>query len=296
MFEIRHLRAFRAIAEELHFGKAARRLNMTQPPLSQLLKQLEVDIGEKLLNRTTRSVELTPAGRAFLTSTCAIIDAAEAAPRVARRVALGETGRLTIGFVSSAAYVFLPQMIHAFRFAFPEVELSFKEMLSTRQIDELRKSIIDIGLVRRLAPGSDLDARVVWRESFVVAVPLLHPLSCKEAIHVHELNGQPFITFGPDDSPYFSEKVEKLMSQHNARPVVVQRAALHTILAFVEAGIGIALVPESASSMSLTNTRFIKLAGAKPKDAIEITAVWLKGEQPVLVRNWLSAVAPIYKS
>ena len=293
MFELRHLRAFCAIAEELHFGKAARRLNMTQPPLSQMLKQLEAVVGEKLLNRTTRSVELTAAGAAFLTSARSIIDAAEAAPRVARRVALGESGRLNIGFVSSAAYEFLPSMIQVYRKMYPDVELGFKEMVSTRQMDELRRSAIDIGLVRRHPAGGDLESRTVWRESLVVAVPSTHPLSRNETIAVKALDGEPFIAFGPDDSPYFSEKVAQLLSLHGARPRVVQRAAIHTILAFVEAGIGIALVPESTGSMSAKNMRFIKLAGTEPKDAIELTAVWIKGQESVLIRNWLSAIEPI---
>lgn len=296
MYELRHLRAFRAIAEELHFGRAARRLHMTQPPLSQLLKQLENAIGEKLLNRTTRTVELTPAGREFLVHARAILEAADKAPLEAKRAASGEAGQLTIGFVPSAAYQFLPRMIRAYRQAYPDVRLYFREMVSTRQFDELGRGKIDIGLVRHPIANRRLESRVVWRESFVVAVPSSHPFGDKDAISIKALDLEPFITYGAEDSTYFSAKVERLLSLHAVRPRIVQRAAIHAILAFVEAGIGIALVAESAKSVSLANIRFLTLTDTQQDDDVELLAAWVKNQQSVLIKNWLAVTGTISRA
>src|SRR5690349_10318065 len=148
MFELRHLHAFIAIAEELHFGRAARRLHMTQPPLSQSLRQLEAGLGTLLLRRTTRSVELTAAGKVFLARARTVLREAQDAAQAARRAASGEEGRLVIGFVPSAAFALLPRMIRAYRASYPRVGLDFIEMTTLPQSEALRRSRIDVALMR----------------------------------------------------------------------------------------------------------------------------------------------------
>src|SRR5689334_5740766 len=146
--ELRHLRYFLAVAEELHFGRAATRLGIAQPPLSQQIRQLEQELGATLLNRTKRRVELTPAGRAFLEHTRQILAETERAKRVARRAGRGEIGRLAIGFVSSADLDVLPRVLRAWRERFPDVEVELHALLTAAQVDALGRGRLDVGFIR----------------------------------------------------------------------------------------------------------------------------------------------------
>ncbi|MGY3457735.1 DNA-binding transcriptional LysR family regulator [Bradyrhizobium sp. LM3.4] len=148
MFDLNQLRCFVTVAEELHFGRAAARLNMTQPPLSRQIQVLEHIIDAPLLERTSRSVRLTPAGRSFLPEARRILKLAESASQVARRIALGKTGSLKIGFTAAAAYGFLPELVAACRAKLPEVDFSLKEMVSGDQFEALSSGQIDAGLLR----------------------------------------------------------------------------------------------------------------------------------------------------
>lgn len=288
MFEFRHLRAFAAIGEELHFGRAAQRLRMTQPPLSQLLKQLESQVGTQLVRRTTRHVELTPAGSLFLERARAILSDAQRATRDAARAADGHAGKLVCGFVPSASYQFLVPMITAFRRDFPDVELQFQEMTSGRQIEALRRATIDIAIVRTPSAAENFEKAVVLREPMVVALPNAHPLARKPTITLNELRAQKMIAFDPDESPYFSCRLQDLFAGN--QPTVVQHAVLPSMLAFVAAGVGVALVPASVQSAAPAAVTFRPLRAKHPP--IELTAVWLRDNQTVLIRNWLSVVVP----
>jgi DNA-binding transcriptional LysR family regulator len=149
MFDLSQLRCFVAVAEELHFGRAAQRLNMTQPPLSRQVKLLEHIIGATLLERTSRSVRLTPSGRSFLPEAKRILKMAESAAEVARRIAHGKVGSIKIGYTAVTAYSFLPRLVTACRAQFPEIDLSLKEMVSGDQIEALATGQIDIALLRQ---------------------------------------------------------------------------------------------------------------------------------------------------
>lgn len=290
MFELRHLRAFVAIGEELHFGRAAQRLRMTQPPLSQLLKQLESQVGAQLVRRTTRHVELTPSGSLFLERARAILSAAQHAARDAARAADGHAGKLVCGFVPSAAYQFLVPMITAFRKDFPDVELQFREMTSGRQLEALRRATIDIAILRTPSVAANFDKAVVLREPLVVALPNAHPLAGRTAITLHELRAQKMVAFDPDESPYFSRRLHDLFAEDGTQPIIVQHAVLPSMLAFVAAGVGVALVPASVQSAAPAAVTFKPLRAKHPP--IELAAVWLRDNKTVLIRNWLRVVAP----
>src|SRR5690348_12762130 len=156
--ELRHLRYFIAVAEELHFRRAAERLHMSQPPLSQQIRQLEEEVGAQLLTRNQRKVELTAAGAAFLVRAREILDAVEDAARHARRVQRGEVGRLAVGFVGSAMYTFVPELLQSFREQFPDVTLRLQELGTTEQLRQLDDGRLDVGFIR--APRTHPDLRI----------------------------------------------------------------------------------------------------------------------------------------
>jgi DNA-binding transcriptional LysR family regulator len=182
MFDLSQLRCFVAVAEELHFGRAAARLNMTQPPLSRQIQVLEHIIDAPLLERTSRSVKLTPAGRSFLPEARRILKLAETASQVARRIALGKSGSLKIGYTAAASYGFLPDLISACRARLPEVDFSLKEMVSGEQLEALGSGQIDAGLLRPPIARPELATRRVLAEPLLAAIPKKHPLAARETL------------------------------------------------------------------------------------------------------------------
>ncbi len=175
--ELRHLRYFVAVAEELHFGRAAQRLQMAQPPLSQQIRQLEQELGVELLYRTKRTVRLTEAGLAFLHQARQILVQSEQAIEVAQRASRGEVGRLAIGFVGSATYSLLPTAVRSFRHQFPDVRLMLHEMTTSEQIEALHDDRIQVGFIRPPISDDKLSVETVLQESFVAVLPEAHPLA-----------------------------------------------------------------------------------------------------------------------
>ena len=197
MFDLNQLRCFVTVAEELHFGRAAVRLNMTQPPLSRQIQVLEHIIDAPLLERTSRSVRLTPAGRSFLPEARRILKLAESASQVARRIAMGKTGSLKIGYTAAAAYGFLPELIAACRARLPEVDFSLKEMVSGDQLEALGSGQIDAGLLRPPIARPELATRRVLAEPLLAAIPKKHPLASAATVAIKDFDGQPFVMYSP---------------------------------------------------------------------------------------------------
>ena len=197
MFDLNQLRCFVTVAEELHFGRAAARLNMTQPPLSRQIQVLEHIIDAPLLERTSRSVKLTPAGRSFLPEARRILKLAESASQVARRIALGKTGSLKIGYTAAASYGFLPDLISACRARLPEVDFSLKEMVSGEQLEALASGQIDAGLLRPPIARPELATRRVLAEPLIAAIPKKHPLAARDTLSVKDFDDQPFVMYSP---------------------------------------------------------------------------------------------------
>ena len=183
--EIRQLHAFVAVGEELHFGRAAARLHMAQSPLSQLIRRLEADVGTPLLRRTTRRVELLPAGEVLLERAHAILAAASAAEEDARAAASGELGRLAIGFTGSMTYALLPHLAKALRAELPRVRLDLRgEMLTPAQVEGLLEGALDVALLRPPVDHADLVVEPVGVEPLVAALPADHPLAVHERLPV----------------------------------------------------------------------------------------------------------------
>ena len=247
MFEISQLRCFVAVAEELHFTRAAERLNMTQPPLSRQIRLLEHSVGVILIERSSRAVTLTAAGKAFLPEATRILRLAQEAAVKARRTATGEQGMLSIGFSAASGYSLLPEVVRGIRQACPEVALNLKELVSTAQVEALNAGEIDLALMRPHTINSELESVLMVTESLMLAVqageahdwPAEPTLGC--------LHGRPFIMYSPYEARPFYQMLSERFAREGVVPDVVEHIGqVHTMLALVGAGLGAALIAEGA--------------------------------------------------
>lgn len=274
MLDLNHLRSFVAVAEELHFGRAARRLGMTQPPLSRHIQLLEAGLGVRLLERTSHSVALTPAGQVFLPEARALLGASERASQLVRQAAQKHgSGTLTIGFIGSSTYDFLPSILSRARAELPNTELVLKEMLGSAQIDALQLGRIDLGLIRPSPSPLAYTSSCVLREGMALALPQGHPLTSGRWPSLHDLEGEPFIMYSPD-SPYMHALLSTAFAAAGIRPRVVQAVSqAQTILSLVSTGMGLALVPEDTRKACFGDV-VIRPIGSTPELAAELHAIW----------------------
>lgn len=257
MFELAQLRCFTTVATELNFRRAAERLNMTQPPLSRQIQLLEHHLGVALFTRSTRSVALTAAGRAFFVEAQNLLERAQQAAASAKRFAEGDIGSVTISFVGSAVYEFLPKVIAEARLKQPQVKISLEEMNTYQQHEAMRARRIDLGIVRSplLQPGFATECLV--REPFVLAVPSTHRLATAETVSVSDLDGEPFLMYSHAAYPPFNELLTGMFRSARVAPQYVQwLGSSLTILALVNAGMGLALVPRCAASVVFKGVTF----------------------------------------
>lgn len=271
--ELRHLRYAVAVADTLHFGRAARALNISQPPLSQQIRDLERELGVTLFARTRRSVELTPAGHVFLERARRLLGDATALVDATRRAARGELGDLSIGFVHSAGYGIVPRVVRAFRRRCPEVGLRLHEATPAEQAAALEAGRIDLGLARRAEFGAGLHTEVILREPFLLALPRQHPAAQRAPARLEDFAGEPFIAFPRERAPAFHQALMGLCLRAGFAPRVTQEVnTIHTALGLVGAGIGIAMVPASAIEIGPPNVAFIPL---RDEDAVaELLMIW----------------------
>ena len=257
--EIHQLRCFVAVAEELHFGRAAARLHMTQPPLSRQIQLLEHGLGVLLLERSNRQVRLTPAGQSFLEDARHILQIAEQASHSARRIAHGEAGRLTLGFTAVGAYNVIPQLLLHAGEQLPDVELILREQVSSEQVHSLEANLIDVGFVRQIVPATSVEYSLLTAERFVAAVPAGHRLAGRDRVAPADFNGEPFLTYSFREGRYFHDKIATLFASCDVNPNYLhQLGQTHSILGLVNVGLGCALVPSSAKILRLQNIRFIE--------------------------------------
>lgn len=263
--ELRHLRYFEAVAEELHFTHAAERLNISAPSLTQQIQSLERDLGVVLLRRTKRSVSLTEAGRRFLEEARATLRQAEQAALVARQTARGEIGRVEIGYVTSASCLgLIPNVVAEFRRLNPYVDLQLHRMETVRQLAALVEGRIDLGFLRppnRYPIG--LTGMLVWRQAFVVAVPKDHPLAGETRIRTSLLAGEPLIASSVELELGFGGQIQEIAAEGKFTPRIVGRAPdILTILTLVSSGFGLAFVPESFRAVAMPGVVYRSLAGS----------------------------------
>lgn len=244
--ELRHLRYFRTVAAELHFGRAAEKLHMAQPPLSHQIRQLETEIGFELFNRTKRSIALTPAGQAFSIEVELIFQQLTQAIEIGRKTSRGELGKISIGFVGSATYNILPSLLHQFCDRYPEVQIELHELTTDRQLIWLKSGRIDLGLMRPPIGDPNLCSKIVFQESFVVAVPTTHDLAQLEAIDLVALATVPFILFPRHIAPGLYDPIISLCQAAGFSPQVAQECIqIQTIVSLVSANLGVSILPAS---------------------------------------------------
>lgn len=258
--DLRQLQYFTVLAETLNFHRAAERLNISQPPLTVAIRKLEEELGVKLFERGPRGVTLTAAGEAALESARAALAHAAQVRQTAREGALGERGRLNVGFVGSAVYELLPRLIPAYRRRYPNVDLVLEESTSVDIARKIRSQQLDVGLVRLpLLDVSGLDTQVVEVDELVVAVPSGSPLAQRSSLALSQLADEPFILF----SRISVLSTVILMACHAAgfTPRIAQEATqVHTILSLVQSGLGAALVPSKATRLVPERVKLLRLA------------------------------------
>jgi DNA-binding transcriptional LysR family regulator len=275
MFELRQLRCFVAVAEELHFGRAALRLHMTQPPLSRQVQLLEHHLNAQLLERNNRNVKLTSAGRHFVREAQMILRLAESASLSVRRIARGDAGTVTVGFTASSGYRFMPGMIARCRERLPNVALTLKEMVTMEQLEAISSGRLDLALLRPHAPNDDLDSLCVAREPLVAALPASHALAQGRLPMLSDFDRAPFVMYTPLEARYFHDLVADTFSHAGVRPEYTQYTSqIHSMLALVRAGLGVALVPEAATHLRFDGVVFRQVRKSRAAHLVELYLTW----------------------
>ncbi len=271
--ELRQLRYFIAVAEELHFRRAAARLHISQPPLSQQIARLEEELGCRLLSRTRRRVELTAAGEAFLRDARAMLDELDVAVATARRIETGQAGLLRVNFVGSALLSIVPGIIQRFRRGRPSVEIELRERSTLEQLRALAGGLVDVGLVRPPIDTDDvLAAEVVMRERTVAAIPSGHPLARRTRVSLRSLAAEPLVLFPREQAPGFHDLLTGRLAATGTSPHVVQYAPeMTTIIGLVAAGIGVSPVPASVARLGLDGVTYRPLTGAPDTELLAVT-------------------------
>lgn len=283
MIEISHLRCFIAVAEELHFGRAAARLNMTQPPLSRQIQLLERDMGCKVFQRTSRSVVMTEAGRALLPEARRVLRLVESARNMARDISFGRAGVVRCGFTAATAYRFMPALIRKMADRIPGSSLELREMVSFRQIAALDAGELEIALLRPSIDSQRYHGRLVAREKLVLALPAGHPLCARDTVRWTDLDGIDFIMYDSVEAKYFDDLVSRVFTVERVWPNVVQRLTqFHSILSLVRVKVGAAIVPESARILEISDVEYRSFADGSSPDA-ELMILWRKDNQNPLV-------------
>jgi DNA-binding transcriptional LysR family regulator len=276
--ELRHLRYFVAVADELHFGRAAEKLHISQPPLSMQIRSLENELGVALLNRTRRHVSLTRAGQAFLQDARQILEKTDQAVLTARRAGRGEIGELAVGFISVADYNLLPLVLREFRRRYPMVSLSLKEATTDTQMEDLREGRIDVGFLLPPVTEPAIESVPVLREPLIAALPERHPLAARSgAIPLGKLANSPFIITPRHMAPGLYDDIVSFCHAAGFSPQVTQEAIqMQTVISLVSAEMGVALIPRSLRNLKRTGVVYKSLKEKSPMS--EIHLAWRSGD------------------
>lgn len=283
MFEMSQLRCFVAVAEELHFNRAAERLNMTQPPLSRQIRLLEHHVGTQLLDRTSRKVRLTAAGRSFFPDAARLLRMAEEATATARRISRGDVGTLSIGFTAATGYSLLPELVRLVRKLLPGVTLTLKEMVSSQQLEALANGQLDLGLIRPHARHEELDTIEMVCEGLVLAMPEAEASEWPDRPTLVDLQGKPFLQYSPFEAQYFHNLVNRVFEHGGVVPTIVEYVSqIHTMLALVQSGIGVALIPEAALRLQFQGTVMRHFQTNPPKPVVTMCTFRPDNDNPAL--------------
>lgn len=291
--ELRHLRYFVTVAEELHFGRAAERLGIAQPPLSQQIKALEQELQVRLLLRTKRRVRLTSAGEIFLNESKEVLAKAEQAVRAAQRAARGEIGELAVGFVSSAVYGKVMWIFNKMRERYPDVSLTLQDLSSEEQVTAMKAYRLDVGFVRPPVPtAKSLEMRVIWREPLVVVLPRGHRLAKRKVVALGELAEEPFLQVPSYYAPGFHEQLMRHCHAAGFSPKTIQEArSAPTIVNLVAGGMGISILPASLQSLQREGVVYRPIA--PPAPTTDLAVMWRPEDDSPCLRSFLDIVRQV---
>jgi DNA-binding transcriptional LysR family regulator len=273
MFTLDQVRAFVVVAEELHFGRAAERLQMTQPPLSRQIQKLERALGVRLFERDNRRVELTTAGETFLTEARRILALASGALEQAQRIQAGSAGTVRIGFTAVSTFSVLTTLLSLLSEAYPDIHLDLFEMVTSEQISKLIDGELDLGLARPPFDKTAFASRLVYREELLLAVPSGHRLShLRRPVTAEDLVNEPLIMYSPIKARYFYDLVVRLFPI-TSENVVHSVSQVLTMLWLVAGGRGIAFVPASSSRLGIPGVTLRSIDG-QPAQPVELHLLW----------------------
>lgn len=276
-----HLRCFVAVAEELHFGRAARRVDMLPAALGRNIRLLEEALGTRLFHRTTRNVSLSPDGAAILQDVTALIARADALAKRFRQAGRSRARTLRVGAIDTAAAGLIPMLLQDFRAHHPAIAVSLREDKTIRLLPKLLSGAVDLAFVR---PPERRDKRIVFynlfHESAVVAVPAAHPLGQRRTLSIRSLVGQPLIVPDRRSRPHSHDLTIKLFGAAGLPPTIGQVAEeKQTIVNLVAADIGLAIIPRWASRLAVPGVRYIKLTGPTEQSILPLAAAWVRGSR-----------------
>lgn len=288
--DLRHLRYFVAVAEERHFSRAAQRLHVSQPPLSQQIQALEAELGVPLFTRGRGGVQRTAAGDALLPLARGILDAVEHAMTQTRRVGRGETGRLTVGFAGSMPFTdIMPRLLRDYRAAWPQVTLDLREQPSQAQIDDLLAHRLDLGFIRptTLMHDARLATLVVQREPLLAAVHSDHPLAAQARVSLADLRDQPFVLYSASLGSGLREQTLALCAQAGFAPRIAQEVhEMPTLIGLISAGLGVGIVAASMQRAQLPFVTYLRLHDENV--TTDVLLAWRRDDDTPPLRNFLA--------
>jgi DNA-binding transcriptional LysR family regulator len=288
IMDLRRLRYFVATSEELHFGRAAKRLGMSQPPLSMQIRALERELGVTLFDRDRRNVALTVAGEVLLCETRRILAALDHAKLVTQRAAQGLHGALSVGFITPAEYSFLPRLVRTFRQQYPGVTLQLREAMTDTQIEELKRGALDVGLLSGTVDGPGFSCQVIWSEPLVAAIPRKHALAVRAApFSVKRLAGEELVMFPREIAPVLFDEILGFCRSGGFSPRITQEARqTQTIISLVSAGLGIAITPASIRHLERKGVVYRTFRERTP--IVRVSAVWSNDRPSQAVINFVA--------
>ena len=290
---LKRLRYFVAVAEELHFGRAADRLHMSQPPLSQQIQLLERELDTALFDRSTRRVTLTDAGAFLYPEAVRLLAAADGVDHLMEQHRHGGAGTLRVGFVDSAAYEVMPRVLSEYRRRWPRVGYELHTMSSDEQVQALREGRIDLGIGRAAADSRNVEATLVMHEPLLVAVGASHRLGAAPQARLRDLLGEPIIGFDRRVSPSLHAVLAGMLGTEGvAYDPIIEATEYATILGFVAAGEGIAIVPASVQTFRPPDLHYVTLQDRSA--SVRLLLLTRAGEPPPLVAQALDVVAELY--
>jgi DNA-binding transcriptional LysR family regulator len=288
MIDLRQLRYFVTLAETLHFGRAAERLHVSQPPLSRQIAALEADLGVRLLERNSRTAALTHAGARFLEDARAVLGMFDQACRNARMADRGEMGELSIGFMMHAAYTVVPALTRRFMAGYPGVHLSLREVVPSTLPDDLLAGRFDAGILFSPGPVRGLESRVIHREHLCLAVPAGHRLASAEVVAASDLEGEAMIVTPTEVAPTLRAVIAEFCRSGGFAPVIRLEASLQqTIVSLVAEGLGVALVPSSMRRLSVGG---VVLREVEKAPEVEQVVAWKVGNLNPALGSFLGVV------